>query len=144
MPVRHDFFDDFHHFFMALFFMSLRNHTDFFYIRIQLVPLEEEGRSVPEEDQEPREQRVARVSESSPPGEDGLPQTAHDPNRNIGSPPPQRERTRSHALTRCPKDTPSLDPQPHESQRVVASHQHQEAAPPSPDDYAARLPQHHI
>ena len=26
------FFDDFHHFCMPLFFMSLRNHTDFFYL----------------------------------------------------------------------------------------------------------------
>ena len=93
-----------------MFFVAPTTHGPLYHIRIQLVPLEEEGRSVPEEDQEPREQRVARFGESSPPGEDGLPQTAHDPNRNIGSPPPRRERTRSHALTRCPKDTASLDP----------------------------------
>ena len=29
---RSDFFDDSHHFFMTLFFMSLRTHTDFFYL----------------------------------------------------------------------------------------------------------------
>ena len=31
---RSDFFDDFHHFSMTLFFMSLQNHTDFFYLSL--------------------------------------------------------------------------------------------------------------